>query len=319
MIKTFGSYDLADAKVLETDLHITALGFEERCSALIRFEGVVASECIFLQFPTNPNHSYFENLKIAKSVQGAKFIQYNSLSFLQELRATIAESNAKRVSLDISSMNRTMIAAVFSCLCQGPSRDRITVLYLSAQYKKPDFEFSDIQAAGPVLPEFSAFDEAEDLPMAVLMGAGYEYGIGAGLINLMEPELAICMRAVGEDTRFEEDVQSANLNFEFPGIDAETVSYEISQPQSAYSFIHNTIQSLILEHRISLIPMGPKILSSLFCLAAISHIGRVALWRVVRRSPPPNSVEAGPITFYDIDTKTFFNSRSILNDLIEFV
>lgn len=308
---------LRSGRSIESDLHISALGFETRCMSLLQFERVSSRKLLFLQFPNSAEFSYQENSEFAKSKPCADFIEYPSPSFLFELRKFLQDTSYRKISIDISSMNRTMVSAVLSCLAQNSSQPEISLHYVPAKFSAPGVGFSDLFSAGPVLPEFSAFEDASDLPSTVLMGLGYEYGVALGLINLIEPENAICMFAQGHDDRYEAAVRKANLQFKFPGTDATTIAYDLFDPASAYEFVSATIRNLLPTHRISLIPMGPKILSSLFVLASIEHLGDVTLWRVVRNSKPSNAVHDDVLVSFSIDTARLTRKSSRYQEVFE--
>lgn len=302
MIISANSFSLDNPAHIASDIHVSALGFESRCLSLISKEAILAHEHLFLKFPTSDLFSYAENEVLANSTARPIFIDFPSSNFLSDLNTYLGNSDIKTVSIDISSMNRTMIAAVISSLARTTAKDKVTIIYVPAKYEKPVFDFSEIVAAGPVLPEFSGFDDESDLPGSVLMGLGFEYGVALGLINLIEPQNAICMYAEGHDTRYENSVKKANLEFRFPGTNASAIAYDLYNPALTYQYVSSTIRNLQPKYRVSLIPMGPKILSCLFTLASIDFFGKVTLWRVVRNPTARNSEEDGNAIALEIDT-----------------
>ncbi len=310
--------NLESSDGIRSDLHISALGFETRSMCLIRSSLVHADRILFLKFPDTDLFSYRENVEVARSRSNGDIIEYSESDFLSRLRGFFSDLLPRSVSLDISSMNRTMISAVISCLARLETATEISIFYVPANYKSPNVSYSDLFSAGPVLPEFSAFDDESDLPSTVLMGLGYEYGVGLGLINLIEPENAICMFAKGHDRRYEDSVRRANLDFRFPGTNASAVAYDLFDPVSTYQYVSATVRNLLPKYRVSLIPMGPKILASIFVLAAVEHLGDVTLWRVVRNAPPTNATDDGLLVRFSVDSRVLLRSADRYKEVFEF-
>lgn len=306
---------LEDGPQLSSDLHISALGYETRCLALHRHSKVVARRNLFLRFAASEVFSYSTNHDIARSVETPVFVDYPSQSFIADLSSHLLDDSLETVSIDISSMNRTMIASVLSILARAQPKSRIQVVYIPAKYETPSLDFSEIVAAGPVLPEFAGFEDESDLPGSILMGLGFEYGVALGLINLIEPQNAICMYAEGHDDRFEGSVKKANLEFRFPGTNASAVGYNLFDPIRTYEFVSSTVRNLHPNFRLSLIPMGPKVLSCLFTLVSIENLGKVTLWRVVRNASPLDSHDDGKRLTFSVDGERLSGQRSTYNKI----
>lgn len=317
MISSSEKKNLSQADSLVSDLHITALGYETRCFSLLRQSASRENETLFLQFPSSDQFSYLENLSFARSLGRSTFIEYPSPNFLENLRNKISDEKYDNISVDISAMNRSMISAVFSSLAQRKEGSSLRIYYVPARFSNPSLDLSDVISAGPVLPEFSAFDDESDLASAIIMGLGFEYGAGLGLVNLIEPKNAICLYAQGHDTRFENAVHRANLGFKFPGTNATAVGYDLYDPAGTYRYLSNTVRNLLTQYRVSLIPMGPKLLSSLFALLTIEFLGHVTLWRVVRNAVPSNSFDDGHYICYSVDWKAMSSKKLIFSEVFE--
>lgn len=297
--------ELDEIGVIRSDLHISALGFESRCLELLRRGALHSKHTLFLKFRPSSRFSYIMNLDAANEVSSSSVVEFDSPVFLQDLRRIVTNALPQTVTIDISSMNRTMISAVVSALCQLDYSVKVTFYYIPAKFSEPHFDFSDLIAAGPVLPEYNAYSDESDLPACVIMGLGFEYGVGLGLINMIEPESAICLVASGHDDRYVEAVQRANFDFKFPGINASVISYDLFDPISTYDYLSSTVRNLLPRRRISLIPMGPKLLSAIFALCATEHLGDVTLWRVVRNSLDRDAAHDGLVVSFCVDPILF--------------
>ena len=103
--------------------------------------------------------------------------------------------------------------------------------------------FPQIEQIGAVIPELSGFDLQPGLPIALVLGLGYEYGTAIGLINQLEPQFTLCLRAAGHDRRFEDAVRTANLDFDFGAYNVQISEYDVLDVFSAYRHIENIIFS----------------------------------------------------------------------------
>ncbi|TDU25572.1 hypothetical protein DFR24_4010 [Panacagrimonas perspica] len=205
-----------------------------------------------------------------------------------EIRALSERTGRKiRVGIDISSMNRTMAASLLlSVLSKASCCEAITLFYVPARFASPSLTVSPIEQVGPVLPELSGFKCEPGRPVAVVMGLGYEYGTAVGLINQLEPQLTICLKASGGDPMYDAAVSDANLGFDFGPYNVEVSDYDLRDIGAAFRHIETLVHGLVPTYRVVLVPMGPKILSAILVLIALKYFGRAALWRVARSSPP---------------------------------
>jgi hypothetical protein len=238
-----------------------------------------------LQFPDEDRFSYERNHKIAERAGSnivRDFREYFLSTFVAEVKEAEAVNNRKlRVVIDLSSMNRTMIATVlFSVVSLRQYFEEASLIYVPGIFSEPRSDFPAIEQIGAVIPELSAFSANPELPIGAVVGLGYEYGLAVGLINRLEPRLTVCFRAVGHDTRYEEACRKANLDFDFGSSNIEIGSYPILDPIAAYDYIENVIFGMARNFRVVIVPLGPKIFAAIATLIAIQNIGSVAIWRV---------------------------------------
>lgn len=285
MIKWSSVKRFSDEGSTCVDIFVHALGFEQRACAILASGKVVAQRYISLQFPDEERFSYQINHGIAKNIGATivrDYVEYFRGEFAAEVRGTEAVTNRKlNVTIDVSSMNRTMIATVlFAVISLRQHLDEVSLIYVPGVFHEPRSEFPAIERIGAVTPELSAFSANPELPIGVVMGLGYEYGLAVGLVNRLEPRLTVCFRAVGHDVRYEEACRKANLDFDFGGSNIQVGSYPILDPIAAYSYIENIIFGMTRNFRVVIVPLGPKIFAAIATLIAIQNIGSVAIWRV---------------------------------------
>jgi len=292
----------SDGTVHRFDIFINSLGYEERASALVRRGKVTASHYISLSFEENEVLSFAENREIMEGVSAlivtdaSEFFRMRFRSFLSEKFVSLGRSLS--VGVDVSSMNRTMAALSLSAMfCWDEFVGDFRVLYVPAEFTEPNLTFAPIDQVGAVTPELSGFDSEPALPVALILGLGYEYGTAVGLINQLEPNFTLCLRATGGDERYDGAVRAANLDFDFNPYNVEITEYELFDVRAAYNHIENIVHSLVTSYRVVMVPMGPKILAALLVLIALKYFGKVAVWRVAR---PGQAAQVVPDASYVI-------------------
>jgi hypothetical protein len=295
MIIRSSKHTLTGSPRHQFDLFFNATGFEQRASSLVRFECVSATQFVSLLFVEHRVLGFAENLRVMGTVSTMLVDDYNKC-FRGEFVELVKDMTSRlgkriRVGIDVSSMNRTMAATTISSIfAHRTSVESLELFYVTSKFDKPTLSFTPIQQIGPVTPELSGFDSEPALPVALVLGLGFEYGPAVGIINQLEPQITLCFRAIGHDPRFEDEVRRANLDFDFGTYNVAVSEYELLDLQSAYLHIENIVHSLTQEFRVVMVPMGPKILSALMVLIALKYFGRVSVWRVARPIDRPTSV-----------------------------
>lgn len=287
MISHSNLYTFAESKTHHYDVFINSIGYEERAAALVKANRIVAGRFISLSFEDNEVLSFAENRKVMEAVSAllvtdvSEFFRTKFRSFVFEIYQTAGRPIS--IGIDVSSMNRTMAALALSAMfaCKD-FIDEFEVLYVPAKFSEPTLTFTPIDQVGAVIPELSGFDSEPALPVALILGLGYEYGTAVGLINQLEPNFTLCLRATGGDEKYDDAVRAANLQFDFNPYNVEISEYELFDLKAAYDHIENIVYSLVPSYRVVMVPMGPKILAALLVLIALKYFGKVAVWRVAR-------------------------------------
>lgn len=318
MILNSAVHRFSDLHTHEFDLFINSIGFEERAGALVRRRRISSSTYLSLQFEDHQVLSFNDNLAAMNQV-GARIAE-KPLEFCRtEFSKFAAELSLRlgrklRVGLDVSSMNRTMAATTLSALfAYREVLGSLELFYVPARFVEPTLTFSPIDQIGAVTPELSGFDSEPGLPIALVMGLGYEYGTALGLINQLEPQLTICLRAIGHDIQFEDAVRNANLQFDFSNYNVTVSEYELMDIGSAYRHIENIIYTLVGNFRVVLVPMGPKIFAALLTLVALKYFGRLAVWRVARPTDPKQVESDDMYISAEVDVGATFSEIHIQN------
>ena len=188
---------------------------------------------------------------------------------------------SSKVLVDVSCMSRTMMCE--QVLYLSEFRDagvEIHFAYLPTVFSEPVHEYPKIRKIGAAAPQFSGFDFRPGDPIALVLGLGHEFGVSIGLLNQMEPRMAVAFRSIGIDRRFEKAVMDANFGFDFTPYAATVLDIDITRPKEGFMAIETVFSNIITDHRLIVIPSGPKLFALLCILAAFKHLGKVAIFRV---------------------------------------
>jgi hypothetical protein len=324
VIKGSWQYPLSAPAEHVFDLFVNSTGFEQRASALLG-SGAIKADCyISFLFQGNRELSFEANLRVMKGLNATLVndpIAFCARDFESIIQNTVAAiGRPLRLGIDVSSMNRTMVAKLLTaCVAYSGGISSLELFYVPADFYPPSLSFSPIDQVGPVTPELSGFDSEPGQSIALILGLGYEYGTAVGLINQLEPQITLCLQGIGLDPRFEEAVRQANLDFDFSAYNVEVTEYNILDLVSAHRHIDNIVHSLVGNFRVVLVPMGPKVLASLLVLVGLRYFGKVAVWRVAR---PIHILDVKPADIYvrsAIDTEVFASipHRALLKTMLE--
>lgn len=289
------------------DVVINAIGYEDRARFSVESDIVSANNYISLAFEKTSLFGYSKNIEIM-TVLGASIIERVSLQTendaIDKKIRELHEGKPLNIACDISSMNRSMISAVFRALIRNLDIIRsASIIYTPAKFSPPSSDYPQIDQIGPVTPELSGYQSAPSLPIGLLIGLGYEFGIAAGILNGLEPKLTIAFRAVGNDPRYEKAVRTANFNFAFGISRCDVTDYSLMRPDQAARYVDDILASMTRQYRCVLVPMGPKLLSAIFILAGFRYFGEVAVWRVseigkkAHNAEPDNRIVVSEIDF----------------------
>jgi hypothetical protein len=160
------------------------------------------------------------------------------------------------------------------------SYDFLKIYYCPAVYSEPTRRFPQIKMIGPVSDIFSGFNSDPSKPTGLILGMGFEPGVSMGILSQLEPKIALCFWGSGIDSRFDNAVSRANLNFDFADYKTKLVDYIVEDPIGTAFYLESLIYGLVSTYNVILIPMGPKIFAFLSALVSMSYLGDVAVWRV---------------------------------------
>lgn len=186
----------------------------------------------------------------------------------------------KAAAFDISSMTRAWHGGIVRQL-RMMSLDgtfESFFVYAPAIYKAPPARIPPNEIIAPV-DGFGSL-VAPDLPIAAVIGMGYERERALGLQQFLDPQRTLLMIPKGNETdpyyaalvhnnRSLLDRTDSNCKFE----------YDLTDPSSAFSTLASVVGGLRESYRVVLTSLGPKIFGML-CFLVASQFPDVSVWRV---------------------------------------
>lgn len=267
-----GSTDLNVAP----DMLIYSIGYEARSRHVAEFYRASPANRIGINYRDNQILSYQQNRQIAAS-DGSSIIGDDNTQIRDEIERTIRDIklSGKKVTaaVDVSSMNRTVMASVLLALYDlAEVGDTIKLLYSPAKYTEPHLLLRPLTTMAPAHPSLSGIIGDPDFGRCVLLGLGYEYGVSLSILDSHEPDMAFIFKPSGFDPRYETSVRDANFGFDFGERNYEVIEYSLEDTSYLFNTITNLVYSAKHNTHFTAVPFGPKLFSAvaIFC-AAIHH------------------------------------------------
>lgn len=265
--------DLVDGGVYRSVL--ASLGFERRCREIPDALGVAG-----LAIPFGDHHEldYEANLEFFNSkgwdmpaIEEDKYFDY----VFHWLTRLTESGEPTRIAADVSSMSRRRIANLVEAVLALPPQVALDIDFL---YTPADFEAHDpdreppIFSVEPVSKYFGGWWKELEKPLFAFVGLGYELERAASALDVLEPELTQVYVPEGSDERYLEAVRAANTGlFGSRGVDEREVLYAVADPFSSFRRLESDVGRASETHRVSLIPLGPKIFALVATVVAAFH------------------------------------------------
>lgn len=270
------------------DAVLYTIGFERRSSFPVR-SGLPTARLIGFPFESNRIGQFSENLAISLHA-GAEVIDGEDGSYRGALRRVVEglpqTDRTPRIAVDISSMTRERLASTVLVLDELASRPgrmvlEVDFLYAVAEFAQPPDVASQNLTAGPVTPEYRGFLRRSSLPLAAVIGLGYEPQRALGVFELLEPTTAWAFRPIGTDARYGDAISRSNTQLLSLVAADHVVEYEVADPAGLVYGLDSFLFSISDEFRVVLLPLGPKIFALACLLLGLGEQPeRPAVWRV---------------------------------------
>jgi hypothetical protein len=202
-----------------------------------------------------------------------------------------------RVAFDISSMSRWRIASVVEELTADDAGGRTVadLLYAPAEFTPPFDADVPVLSVEPVSAYLSGWWDDLDQPLATIIGVGYESEHASSAVDRLEPEDSFVFVPHGADSRYLIEVEAANEPLLKAAQHSNTIgSYEVTEPYATLQALDTLIRRLRRDHRIAIVPLGPKVFAACAAIAGCLHHPAVQLIRVTandRREPIDSRID----------------------------
>jgi hypothetical protein len=209
----------------------------------------------------------------------AELLEDAITSKLQNLKEGDA---AVSILFDISSMPRSVIATVMATIEDFTSTHSVemTVAYCLAKYTPPVDHNLANKTVRPVHPSFTGFSIDASLPVAAIVGLGYEKGKALGAVEYIQSTDWWVFVPTSEETKYLKKVEQHNQTI-LNVVGAERrFEYSVHSPLLTVSHLDSLVSGLKETHKPVFLPFGPKIFFFCSLLVALVH-RRCAVWHVV--------------------------------------
>jgi hypothetical protein len=236
-------------------------------------------------YPEENLFDYSVNKDLLESV-GATIIPLDD-AFRKDLASRIndfiAETSSPRrirIGIDISSLDRDRIAQAVSALVYDLEFD----LEIDFYYSPAAYDSNLIGSEGRVvvnrpLQGFEGWSSEPDLPLACVMGLGFESNLALAALETLEPSRTTVLVARDIDSRYDFAVTEKNGSL-LRSRSSNVIEYSINRPARAVILLESIVHSLRRDHRVVLVPIGTKLLALASLLVGCVYGDDITVWRV---------------------------------------
>lgn len=199
-----------------------------------------------------------------------------------KLLNVVPSGRLPRVLIDISSMPRVVMAALLTSIFDstGEVAVELTVAYCLAKYVPPPSQHSTNVRVRPVHPRFTGFATNPGLPVASVVGLGYEKGKALGAVEYIQSADWWVFVPTSEETRYIRKVKDHNGTILNVVKDEQKFEYSVHSPLTVLTRLESLVADLSRTYKPVLLPFGPKIFFFCALLTALVHRS-TAIWDVI--------------------------------------
>jgi hypothetical protein len=270
------------------DIAIVALGYERRSSHLATILRTAPHYRYAIPFETHRELSFDANCKALSKLRYEKvtasesqLAEWATRTIDQVSENTVADK--LHICIDISSFTRLRLAylleGIVSSNAKGKSLE-VDFVYTPAQYTKPPRESEGATVCGPVSSFFAGWPSDPELPVAAIIGLGYEREKAVGAYEYLEPTSTALVKPVSHDPRYDSSVKSANESLFLDQNSAEVFTYPIDHAAECVELVNALVQRYQKDHRVITVPFGPKLFALCCMIVACVNYPRIGVWRI---------------------------------------
>jgi hypothetical protein len=278
---------LNDVDLTELHAHaktfITACGYESRSSALVRTlpESVTRRFAIaYEEWPLALSRSRNEET----FREGGFKLVTASGNKPDALSQTVLDSihgGGVPLAIDISCMTRPWHGSIVRTIAAIETKTSFDtyIAYVPGRFTLPPRTSPANEVVAPV--DGFASMALPDLPVAAILGLGYEKERALGLQQLLDPERTILMipRNRGRRDKFYPSVVKSNKDILGRTQRDWRFEYPLDQPSATFGMMASLVSGLLPSYRVVLASLGPKLFGVL-CFLLATRFRQVSVWRV---------------------------------------
>lgn len=276
------------------DYLVSACGYEGRATTVAKMLETRVAKHIVHEYANESQFSYDKN-KLFFKYLSADFVDLFGFDWSSRLALTDSGPGV-RVAVDISCMDRDLIAWLVAELSQFESREVLSVdyYYTPGKYTPGLFGSAGTITVNRPARGLEGWATYPDRPLACVVGLGYEGELALAAVESLEPSGLYAYSPRGVDEQYDVVVEANNADF-LRSMSEPCVFYNIKEPLTLYRSLHSLARTLSLECRLVLVPLGPKIFALASALVASTYAEHVSMWRVSSGEDrvPEERVEAG--------------------------
>ncbi|OZC97517.1 hypothetical protein CH275_25705 [Rhodococcus sp. 06-235-1A] len=194
--------------------------------------------------------------------------------------ANSEQSQTLRFAIDISSMDRDRLAGTVLALMV----DQVEEIEIDFYYSCADFDEKLVGSEGPIhvnrpISGFEGWTSTPDLPLACVLGLGFEHNLALGALETLEPTDAYLFVASGVDDRYDHIVMDRNSAL-IEGVTENIYQYSVRSPMRTALAVESIVHSLVRSRRVILVPIGTKIFALACFLVGVAYGDELAVWRL---------------------------------------
>jgi hypothetical protein len=266
------------------DVFVAACGYESRSTAissLVLGPGRLVA-LHFEEWPMALSRRHNNNEMLRRGFEPLR-VGGNDSHQIQTIVSDIVKrpfAQGSGVAFDISSMTRAWHGAIVRELRSIETKCDVETFfaYVPAHFRKPPTRPAPNQFVAPV-DGFSALG-TPDMPVAVIIGLGYEKDRALGLQQLLDPDRTLLMLPKSDGTdRYHPDVIRSNRQILDRTTPESVFLYSLDEPSATFAMLASVVDGLRDNYRVVLASLGPKMFGIL-CFLLSTRFSGVSVWRV---------------------------------------
>lgn len=216
------------------------------------------------------------NFQICNSVE-------ECLSILDSVIKLSEHKNTLSLCIDVSSIHRRNLASILSFLLRELSAKHhieLSIIYTLAEYSTPpSFDVQPNTRVAPVHSEFAGWASLPSIPIAVIVGLGYEKDKALGAFEYIESNERIIYIPNSPETEYKDQVLQHNDIVISATEPRNIINYQVDKPALIFMSLRSLMEGIKNDFRPIIFPFGPKIFFAVSLIVAIAN-PEVSIWYV---------------------------------------